>query len=63
MPKRITAQADTPSEQAAITNGTSADWVQTSINASPGDRIRVGATELLFDPAPRAPAPRAEETK
>jgi len=26
----------------------------------PGDRIRVGETELLFDPAPRAPPPRAE---
>jgi transcriptional regulator with GAF, ATPase, and Fis domain len=26
----------------------------------PGDRIRVAATELFFDPAPRAPAPRPQ---
>jgi len=31
-----------------------------SCRLGPGDRIKVGDTELFFDPAPRAPAPRAE---
>jgi transcriptional regulator with GAF, ATPase, and Fis domain len=30
---------------------------RSSWRLGPGDRIRVGATELFFDPAPRAPAP------
>jgi transcriptional regulator with GAF, ATPase, and Fis domain len=29
----------------------------------PGDRIRVGETELLFDPAPRAGAPRPQQQR
>ena len=32
---------------------------RTTWKLAPGDRIRVGATELAFDPAPRAAAARA----